>query len=130
MTMIASETRPTIGSSLTISQSRLRKFIALRSVRLLAGHDVVVDDQIGEEARDEDGRYQREHRTPEERVGEALHRAGAQHPKDGGADDRRDVAVEDGAVGAREARPNGAPERLAGPDLFLQAFEDQHEIGR
>ena len=81
--------------------------------------EVVVDDEVDEEARDEDGGEQRERGAPEQRVGEAFHRAGAEQEQHAGADDRRDVAVEDRRERAAEADLHGRAQGAARPTALL-----------
>jgi len=90
---MAKEMIETVLSQPTTFQFKRRKNIS-GSVGLLIRHDILLDDQVDEEARDEDRGKERERSAPEERVGEAFHRTGSEQEQDAGADDRRNVAIE------------------------------------
>jgi len=78
--MMAKEMIETVLSQPTTFQFKRRKNIS-GSVGLLIRHDILLDDQVDEEARDEDRGKERERSAPEERVGEAFHRTGSSKNK-------------------------------------------------
>src|SRR5471030_951792 len=80
----------------TISHFRLRKNIPvpLRPVPDGLGRKVVVDDDVGECARDVDCGQKREDRADQQREGETLDGTRAEFVQDERADHRGDVRVE------------------------------------
>src|ERR1700732_1012500 len=82
------------------------------------GHDL--------QARDQDGREQRSYDAYAERHGKALHRPRAQEKHEEARHQRGEMAVEDGAEGAFEARLQRRDQGTAAADFLADALVDQH----
>src|SRR5579884_2709025 len=101
--MMVYEIKETVRNQPTTFQLRRRKNIALGPVGFLIRDEIVIDDHVHEEACDENGRSERDHRPPKQGESKSFHRSGSQTVQDSRADDRGHMAVEDRGEGAREA---------------------------